>query len=188
MRAVPEYPPGAKRYLHKERVILMKCSASVFRILVLLLITGGVIGELTVVCVWSQPAPVATATPSATPTIPLPPEVEQVLARYAQAFEQEDPEIFASCFWDARSYLPLFQDVCRDWFDIQVRYLQIRAYAGSRKEELLLSVRIQSRMRENRTRQLVRLVSTAEFVLEQRDKQWRILSIRTATEKPSREP
>jgi len=126
----------------------------------------------------------ATATPSSsTPEVEIPAAVRQLLEQYAKAFEQEDAAAFKRCFWDPAPYEGFFHEVCRDWFDIHVRFLELKAYAGSSPNQLGLQGTLQSRLRENRTKRLVPLESAARYLLERRNGQWRIVSIAAAAQR-----
>jgi len=110
-------------------------------------------------------------------TVEAPAEVWTLLDRYAASFETGDEAGFASCFWDAAAYLSSFRSVSSDWFDVRVKFLEVRPYRGTGEDRLILKVKIESRLREKRTRRLVPLDTSAEFLLEKRQGEWRLVSI-----------
>lgn len=110
-------------------------------------------------------------------TVETPAEVWTLLDRYAASFETADEAGFASCFWDAAAYLSSFRSVGSDWFNVRVKFLEVQSYRGTGEDRLILKVKIESRLREKRTRRLVPLDTSAEFLLEKRQGEWRLVSI-----------
>ena len=121
--------------------------------------------------------PATTTIQSETETVPIPEGIQSLLEFYAQAFQTEDPQIFSDCFWDAKEYLKDFRTVCRDWFDIRIKFDQIKVLPQSYPHRLDLQIKLVSRLRETRTKRLVPLESVAHFLFERRDDEWRIVSI-----------
>lgn len=131
---------------------------------------------------WADEPSASGAPKSATAELPdatveAPSEVWTLLDRYAASFETGDEAGFTSCFWDATAYLSSFRSVGSDWFDVRVQFREIRSYPGAGENRLFLKAKIESRLRERRTRRLVPLETSAEFVLEKRHGEWRLVSI-----------
>ncbi len=121
--------------------------------------------------------PIAATAELLDATVEAPAEVWTLLDRYAASFETADEAGFASCFWDAAAYLSSFRSVGSDWFNVRVKFLEVQSYRGTGEDRLILKVKIESRLREKRTRRLVPLDTSAEFLLEKRHGEWRLVSI-----------
>jgi hypothetical protein len=130
-----------------------------------------------------SPAELQAATRAA---LDIPAGVKELLADYAEAFESESEEDFVDCFWNPKPYLKNFREIVKGWYDIRIRYLQVKAFPSLDQNRLLLKVTWQFRARENRTRKLFRLeLEGVELVLERRQDSWRILSSRTPPQEES---
>lgn len=110
-------------------------------------------------------------------TVEAPAAVWTLLDAYAASFQASDEGAFASCFWDPSAYLASFRSVVSDWFDVRVRFREVRFYGKTGEDRLTLKAKIESRLRERRTRRLVPLDTSAEFLLEKRQGEWRLVSI-----------